>query len=346
MNRPMVSVIVPIYNVEKYIHRCIDSIINQTLKNIEIILVDDQSPDNCPEICEEYAKRDKRIKVIHKMNEGLGLARNSGLDVATGEYVAFIDSDDFLERTAFEQMYEFSKQAQADMCMAGYYKYFSLDEKRTRIEIFKEKQIFENDNVKEIAYKMIGSLPEDRFDSYYSMSVWKNLYSLDFLRNHNIRFCSERDYVSEDAIFHLYAVPKMKKVVAINNCYYYYCDNGDISLTSTFKDEKFEQYKKLYFKELDILKEFNLQDEGNIYISRIFLGNIRNHMKQLASSEYTLLRKIKRTRQICNDNLVKDILSWYPYRKNPFSQKIYSFILKHKLVITALILARVQSKRK
>ena len=87
----LISVIVPIYNVEKYLHQCLKSIINQTYKNLEIILVDDGSPDNCPKICDEYSRKDKRIKVIHKENGGLSSARNAGLDVVTGEYISFID---------------------------------------------------------------------------------------------------------------------------------------------------------------------------------------------------------------------------------------------------------------
>lgn len=98
--RPKVSIVVPIYNVEKYLHRCVNSLIRQTLKDIEIILVDDGSPDNCPKICDEYKNKDIRVKVIHKKNAGLGLARNSGLDEAKGEYVVFVDSDDFIEESA------------------------------------------------------------------------------------------------------------------------------------------------------------------------------------------------------------------------------------------------------
>lgn len=92
--QPLVSVIVAVYNVEQYIHRCVDSILSQTYKNLEIILVDDGSPDNCPIICDEYARKDDRVRVIHQENGGLSAARNSGLDLCKGEYIAFVDSDD------------------------------------------------------------------------------------------------------------------------------------------------------------------------------------------------------------------------------------------------------------
>ena len=99
---PMISVIVPIYNVEKYLARCVDSIVNQTYKNLEIILVDDGSPDRCPQMCDDYADKDSRNKVIHKKNGGLSDARNAGMAVATGEYISFIDSDDWIETSMFE----------------------------------------------------------------------------------------------------------------------------------------------------------------------------------------------------------------------------------------------------
>lgn len=93
---PLISVIVPIYNVEKYLARCVDSIVNQTYKNLEIILVDDGSPDRCPQMCDDYAEKDRRIKVVHKNNGGLSDARNAGMAVATGEYISFIDGDDYV----------------------------------------------------------------------------------------------------------------------------------------------------------------------------------------------------------------------------------------------------------
>ena len=101
-NNPKISCIVPVYNVEKYLERCIDSILTQTFTNFELILVDDGSSDGCPAICEEYAKKDKRVKVIHKENGGLGYARNSGLDIACGEYITFVDSDDYIPNNAME----------------------------------------------------------------------------------------------------------------------------------------------------------------------------------------------------------------------------------------------------
>ena len=106
MNKEVISIVVPIYKVEKYIKKCIDSIIEQTYKNLEIILVDDGSPDGCAKICDEYAKKDKRIKAIHKENGGLSDARNVGIDISTGKYICFVDSDDYIENNYIELLYK------------------------------------------------------------------------------------------------------------------------------------------------------------------------------------------------------------------------------------------------
>ena len=116
----LISVIVPVYNVEKYLNRCIDSIINQTYKNLEIILVDDGSPDNCGKICDEYAKKDSRIKVIHKENGGLSDARNVGINIARGTYVGFVDSDDWIEEEMYEILYNNILKYNADLSTCNF----------------------------------------------------------------------------------------------------------------------------------------------------------------------------------------------------------------------------------
>lgn len=105
----LISIVIPVYKVELYLEKCIESIINQTYKNLEIIIVDDGSPDNCPKICDEYAQKDNRIKVIHKENGGLSDARNAGIDVAAGKYIAFVDSDDYVSNDYIEYMYNLIK---------------------------------------------------------------------------------------------------------------------------------------------------------------------------------------------------------------------------------------------
>lgn len=115
MKSPLVSVVVPVYKVEKYIHECVDSILQQTYEDIELILVDDGSPDNCGVLCDEYAKADPRVKVIHKENGGLSDARNAGIDIAQGEYITFVDSDDFISKNYLSSMIRMAQSNEADI---------------------------------------------------------------------------------------------------------------------------------------------------------------------------------------------------------------------------------------
>ena len=134
MKQEKISIIVPVYQVEAYLRRCLDSIINQTYKNLEIILVEDGSKDGSPAICEEYAKKDNRIKVFNQQNQGASVARNYGLDVATGEYVGFVDSDDWIEPEMYEKLYAALVQKQADIEVTGYFLETTSESKTVSVE--------------------------------------------------------------------------------------------------------------------------------------------------------------------------------------------------------------------
>ena len=246
MGNPKVSIIVPIYNVEKYLDRCMNSLVNQTLKDIEIIMVDDGSPDNCPKMCDEWAKKDNRIKVVHKKNGGLGYARNSGLDVATGEYVAFVDSDDFVKTDMYETLYNKIEEYGADTIFCCFFTYYNdhniQDHKNVNCDV-----VFEGRAVMDFALDFVGSSPSEKRDWKYEKSVWHSLYSNDIIQQNNIRFVSEREILSEDIVFQELYLPYSKKVVYIPNSLYYYFLGNEGSLTSAKYDSSwFTRVIKLY----------------------------------------------------------------------------------------------------
>jgi len=146
LENPLISVIVPVYNVEQYLKTCVDSVLNQSYKNWELILVDDGSPDNCPEICDEYAVKDDRIKVIHKENGGLSSARNAALDIATGEYITFLDSDDFWHNDYLSIMIGLCLQYNADIAQCSYIRGASTTfpemNKKQNVKVFDNHSIF------------------------------------------------------------------------------------------------------------------------------------------------------------------------------------------------------------
>lgn len=244
-----VSVIIPIYNVQKFLHRCLRSIINQTFKDLEIILVDDGSPDDCPKICDDYAMKDNRIKVIHKHNEGLGYARNSGMNAAKGEYIVFIDSDDYVDIHMIEKLYNVatSKNFNAVYCGHYYERNGIIIDKVPEVDKYTE--FIGNENCRKILLEMIGGL--HRGNPLYTMSVWHSIFNLKFLRLNKIQFPSERQFISEDMIFDIDFFSIADRVALIPECYYYYCANGN-SLSLSFKENLYERRRKHY---LEILRK-------------------------------------------------------------------------------------------
>ena len=137
----LISIVVPVYNVEKYLKRCLDSLVNQTYKNIEIILVNDGSTDSSLEICKGYAKKDSRVKIISKKNEGLGYTRNEGINIAKGIYIAFIDSDDYVDENFYEKLYVSAKKYNSDMVYASFKSVDKNNKMRTTFNIRLNKQV-------------------------------------------------------------------------------------------------------------------------------------------------------------------------------------------------------------
>lgn len=277
MSRPHISIIIPVYNVAKYLNRCLESVVNQTHKHIEIILVDDGSPDNCPQMCDEWAKNDSRIKVVHKKNEGLGLARNTGMQHATGEFIAFIDSDDFVELDMYEKLYNKAISNNADIVYCGYKQGLSdgsyiekadFNEERT----FNNKADIEKHSIRYF-FPLNGSL--------MMMSVWHSIYKREVIKTD---FYSERKVVSEDLHFQLSAILNSKKIIYIPDSLYYYCYNQS-SLSHTFKISKFYGFQELTRLLLDLYPNekhyvYKFYFNSTINIIRQILGN-----KELTNKE-------------------------------------------------------------
>ena len=223
-----VTVIIPIYNVEKYLREAIDSAINQTYKNLEIILVDDGSTDKSGEICDEYIKVDNRIKVIHKKNGGLSDARNAGLDSCTGKYIMFLDSDDFLEPDAVENMYNEIVEKDADYVIGNYINATEEGEKW-------EKPVFDLEK-----YKPFKLSIHDYMNSFFIMnsSVCNKIFKKEFIDKLNLRFIV--GLPAEDAIFTTYCFIKSEKVYYIPNLVFNYRQRKGGSISSSCSKSYFE----------------------------------------------------------------------------------------------------------
>ena len=352
MSKPKVSIIVPVYNVEIYLDRCINSLKNQTLEDIEIILVDDSSTDSSLEICNKAAMEDSRIKVIHKVNEGAGKARNAALEIATGEYIGFIDSDDFIETDMFKTLYEKAEEYNSDLVMSGVLfvdgNMFSKDGECVRKIYFDKDTHFNTEaELKELRMGIIGALPEDEDDSKYGMSIWKNLFKREIINNNNITFQSEREMLSEDALFMIDYISCIKKATGISEAFYNYCRNGD-SISKSYKKDRFE--KSLVFVS-EVEKRFNkdIQPETyNIYIYRFWQAMCRvvcsQEIMHAADNNINFSDLKERLKTVCTHNLTVSALKAYPLNTLPFKQRLFAYAVKYRMYLLMKILVNLRSR--
>ncbi|WP_455666026.1 glycosyltransferase family 2 protein [Phocaeicola sp.] len=340
---PKVSIIIPVYNVEAYLDQCVQSVLNQTLKEIEIILVDDESPDHCPAMCDEYAKQDSRVKVIHKKNCGLGFARNSGLDVATGEYVAFVDSDDFIAPDMMRTLYHTAIQYGADEVRSGVI--FYEDGKETvrhdvdKITVFRGKE-----EVKRFVLDYLGPAPEEYRDCKYMMSVWLALHSRKVIEENRIRFTSERQTLSEDMVFGMELFPKLDCAVCIPNGFYYYRKNTQ-SLTHQFSWEKYKQQETLFKAVRERLDIAYTKEEYWLHYLRMKFLYMRNCIRQAFSINASFWERRKLAKAMLRDEVWYDLFTEYPYFQLPRVKRIYFFLAKHKMTSFLFFITKMMKYR-
>ena len=249
MNEPKVSVIIPMYNVEKYLDTCVQSVRKQTLRNIEIILVDDGSPDRCGEMAEEYAKQDPRIKVVHRENGGLGPARNSGMEVATGEYIGFVDSDDWAEPQMFEELYTAATQRNADICFSGMQCMVDGVKGDRNVNPFADQVLAGQEEIFRLRRSFYGPLPNRQKWDPVPVSVWTAVYRRSLIVDNDLRF---RNIRSEDKFFNTAACKMASAITAIGETRYNYRCDGQSSITRTFSEHMVDSYLEL-FRELLVM---------------------------------------------------------------------------------------------
>lgn len=221
----LVSIIIPVYNVEQYLNKCIASICSQTYENIEIILVDDGSTDNSGVICEEFAEKDRRIKVFHKQNGGVSSARNFGLEIAQGEYVLFVDSDDYIEENLIETCVENFRMKQVDMVIFNY------------VKETEEGIILRNSHFKSLKKYIKSSKKKIRFLTNNVLQYksgwepWNRMFKMEIIKQHNLIFLKGVSF-SEDLFFSLKYFLNSSKIEVIKESLYHYVDRGNSAMNS------------------------------------------------------------------------------------------------------------------
>lgn len=293
----IISIIVPVYNVEKYLDKCIKSLINQTYKDIEIILVDDGSTDNSPAVCDKYSVIDKRISTIHKTNGGTADARNAGLINSYGEYILFVDSDDYIELDACEKLISIAKDTKADIILGNAVR---IEKNKTHLICHKfdnqEKPITGREFLK---YEL-------RHNNNVIMSVWLNMYNRKFLLNNNHKF--KKGLYHEDELFTPIVILSAKSVIASDIIFYNYLIRKNSITTSKNKTKNAEsilyicrylekKYAKLEDKKLTKLLNNHLV---NLYLNIFQVAKLHRKeyaylidKKLLKGKSYTIVNKLR-----------------------------------------------------
>lgn len=323
----MISVIIPIYNSEKYLNRCLESVINQSYTDLEIILVNDGSIDSSAKICDDYSGIDSRIKVVHKKNSGAASSRNAGIDLASGDYITFVDSDDYIELDMYEKMMGINRHHNCDVVMCDCYK-----------EDGKSKSIFTHDirkgyyDKKKLYKEYFPTLlVTNTVDYPATISNWTCLFKKEIILNNEIRY-KEGMRFSEDWLFGSQIMYFAESFYYMKGQYFYHYMMNDSSVTHTYYEDKWALMKQLYFaiddffssaKDYDFHKQIDL---SLLFIVYHCIGNIKgsSHSKKV---------KTQNILKILNDQNVKNMLNRLKINSLDITWKlkIYTYIYKYKI---------------
>lgn len=311
----MITVIVPIYNREKYLEKCVNSILAQTYKDLEILLIDDGSHDKSLEICNSFEKIDERIKVISKKNTGVSDTRNYGINIAKGDYLAFVDSDDYIDKEMYEELL---KSMINDVSDISFCKYKRISEEGNLIENVEEKNLIKLfNNPKDIEYFF------DYDERNIMGSIWRSIFKKNIINENNISF-DKNIFIEEDLIFVLTYLKYCNKISIINKHYYNYLNNSSSITNSRYKPNYFNNCKLLFKQKCNIINESKLDS----FTQKKVINKLKFYLAIiLVNNELNCNDFINSIKIISNDDFFSKLLTLSAL----FSALITEHSLKNKL---------------
>ena len=320
---PLVSIIVPVYKVEKYLKRCVDSLINQTLRDIEIILVDDGSPDNSGEICDSLQEKDCRIKVIHKTNGGLSSARNAGIKIAQGQYIGFVDSDDDVALDMYEKMYSVAKRENVDFVMSDYQR-ICADGRCYLKTLDIASGLYEKNQMRRMIFPNL--IMGENIEYGPLLSVWHCLYRTDFLHQNNLYF-DEKVRWSEDNIFSAIAGYYCERFYYMKGegLYHYYQNQGTI--TTSYRSGAWKVYCTMnehLHNFFDPIKDFDFSRQLKLHMIYYACNCIGQELTLPKLEAKRGIRNILETRQL------RDSFTDFKMPRVGIKLKIQLYLMKYR----------------
>lgn len=266
-----ISVILPVYKVERYIEQCMESVLNQTYKNLEIILVDDGSPDNCGQICDHYAQIDKRVKVIHKQNGGAPAARNDALAICTGDWIAYVDPDDWTEKNLFEEVMKAAERDNSDIIIFN--TYLNSGNRQKIMQAFPEEFVTEDRN---FIYKLQLSAINKNFNPYiqkWSQGFpWDKIFKASMLKEHNVLWPTNLR-ANDDVVYNLHAFQYAKRITYLNKTLYHYRVNQE-SIGHRFMADRIQVDKDIYDEMFRVRDLYNLGSDYEMAVYSRIVTNV------------------------------------------------------------------------
>ena len=337
MTEPLVTVVVPIYNVEKYLDRCLKFIVSQTYRNLDIILVDDGSPDRCPQMCDEWEKKDSRIRVVHKVNAGLGMARNTGIEHSRGEFIFFFDSDDYIAEDTVEKCVSKAQLTQSDTVLFGRNEVYT-DGRIEKIENQFPVDVYES---AEIVHTLLPGLYTYRFG--YGVSAWSKMFSMQIIRKYNLRFGSEREVISEDAFFCLDYFSKSSRVALLENNLYYYFKN-EKSLSRSYRPDRQNRNDDFLLKSVGKVKDLALPDVVLDHLKARYQMLSLAAMKHIVAAQMPTKNKKSELRKIYRDEILRSTINTGVLRTGSRSVAILMLLIKMRAFCLCDWLLRMKAK--
>ena len=339
-----VSIIVPIYNVEKYLERCLESLINQTFKDIEIIALNNGSTDNSLNILKKYESKDTRLKIINSDNRGVSDARNRGINEAKGKYVVFVDSDDWIENNMVEVLHNTIIENDCDLVMCTYVREF---ENHSKEKVFDLPQVnlYVHDEVKsQLLRKLIGPIDSELSNPEYLDALgtaWAKMYKTSILKQKNLKFIDLNEIGSgEDILFNIYVFNEVKKVILLNKPMYHYWRGNKNSITSRYipnfidKRRIYFNYMKKFIKENQLGREYEVALNNRICISVLGMGLLECSK----SNKISVLNKVKNIKRILNEEYIHTAYKELELRYFSIHWRIFYFFNKYKLAISSYLM--------
>ena len=341
----LVSIVLPVYNVEKYLDRCMESVINQTYQHLEILLIDDGATDSCPQKCDVWAQKDRRIRVIHKENAGLGMARNTGIGQASGEYICFFDSDDYVEPDTVEACVAAARENEAELVVFGHSDVTPEGECLQTHVPHPYKPCFSGEEITSTLLPMSLYADQKTGEDWETvLSACNKLYSMAVIRKTGWRFVSEREIISEDFYSLTELHGHLRKVYVLDRVFYHYTVNN-ASLSRSYKADRFDKIKSFYESMVTLSKRMELEAVLDQPIKAVTFALIIGAMKLAVVSGLSFRQRRGELGRMIKDDFLQSLVRTTDYSGVGMPKKLLYKAIKNRLVLLCYFFVYLRNKR-